>query len=259
MIRLFSPFVLAASMFVSVTAMAAGSAVELHAPAMNPEDQSSLQRGAKYFMNYCSGCHSLEYIRFNRMAKDIGITDAEGNVLLDMLKQNLMFGTDKEGDTLTVAMTPEEGKKWFGIAPPDLTLEAKLRGEDWLYTFLTSFYSDPNTLWGVNNLVYPGVAMPNILGALQGEQLPVHQTMTYETDGGDMQQQIVVGLKQGTPGTLSKAEFDQMVYDIVNFLSYTADPGKTERHRIGVYVLLFLIVFTLFAYLLKREYWKDVH
>jgi ubiquinol-cytochrome c reductase cytochrome c1 subunit len=250
---------LTAGMVMSASVLAAGSTVDVQAPPMNVEDQSSLQRGAKYFMSYCSGCHSLQYMRFNRLAKDIGITDQQGNILIDILKKDLMFGTDKEGNPLTIAMTPEDGKKWFGVAPPDLTLEAKLRGSDWIYGFLTSFYSDPETAWGVNNLVYPGVAMPNILGALQGQQLPVYQTETFETEGGNMQQKIVVGLKQGTPGELSPEEFDQMVYDIVNFLTYTADPGKTERHRVGVYVLLFLIVFTLFAYLLKREYWRDVH
>ena len=241
------------------TAFAAESSVDIQAPEMNPRDQASLQRGAKYFVNYCSGCHSLEYMRFNRMASDIGITDAQGNVLEDLLKKNLMFNTDKVGDTFSAAMTEVEGKKWFGVAPPDLTLETRLRGTNWVYGFLKSFYVDPTTAWGVNNLVYPGVAMPNILGALQGEQMPIYKNQTVDMDGGSVQQQIVVGLEPAKGGSLTPEAFDQMVYDIVNFLTYTADPGKVERHQLGIYVLLFLVIFILFAYLLKREYWKDVH
>jgi len=240
------------------TAYAAESSIEIFAPEMNVKDQASLQRGAKYFMNYCSGCHSLEYMRFNRLAEDIGIADAQGQVLEDVLKNNLMFNTDKVGNTIVTAMTEAEGKKWFGVAPPDLTLEARLRGSDWIYGFLKSFYLDPKALWGVNNLVYPGVAMPNILGALQGEQMPIYKTQTIGVDGGSMQQQIVVGLEPAAGGSLSPEAFDQMVYDMVNFLTYTADPGKVERQQLGVFVLLFLVIFILFTYLLKREYWKDV-
>lgn len=241
------------------SAFAAESSIEIEAPEMNPRDQASLQRGAKYFVNYCSGCHSLNYMRYNRLATDIGITDAQGNILEDVLKEDLMFNTAaKVGDTFSTAMTDAEGKKWFGVAPPDLTLESRLRGPNWVYSFLKSFYIDPKAPWGVNNLVYPGVAMPNILGALQGEQMPIYKTETVGVEGGSMQQQVIVGLEPAQGGSLSSAEFDQMVYDIVNFLTYTADPGKVERHQLGMYVLLFLIIFTLFAYLLKREYWKDV-
>lgn len=242
------------------SAFAAESKIEIEAPEMNPRDEASLQRGAKYFVNYCSGCHSLEYMRFNRLATDIGITDAQGNILEDVLKKNIMFNSAaKVGDTLTTGMTEAEGKKWFGVAPPDLTLESRLRGPNWVYGFLKSFYIDPSAPWGVNNLVYPGVAMPNILGALQGGQMPIYKTEIVGVEGGEMQQQIVVGLETAQGGSLSSAEFDQMVYDIVNFLTYTADPGKVERHQLGMYVLLFLVIFTLFAFLLKREYWKDVH
>lgn len=240
-------------------AHAAQSTVTIEAPEMNPNDKMSLQRGAKYFMNYCSGCHSLEYMRFSRLAKDIGITDAQGNILEEVMKKDLMFNTDKVGNTLSVAMDKNDAKEWFGVAPPDLTLETRLRGVDWVYGFLTTFFVDPNAPWGVNNLVYPGTAMPNILGALQGDQQPIYQTETVEMEGGSIQQQLVIGVKPAKNGLLSPQEFDQMVYDIVNFLSYTADPGKIERQQLGVFVLLFLVIFTLFAYLLKREYWKDVH
>jgi ubiquinol-cytochrome c reductase cytochrome c1 subunit len=252
------PLTILVSTLVPTLAFAAGPSIDIVAPDMNPNDHTSLQRGAKYFMNYCSGCHSLEYIRFNRLAKDIGITDVDGNILEDVLKEDLIFGSQKVADTLTVAMEPADAKKWFGVAPPDLTLESRLRGPDWIYGFLRSFYVDPSAQWGVNNLVYPGTAMPNILGALQGEQKPIYKTLDVNVDGGSMQQQIVTGIEPATNGKLAAPEFDRVVYDLVNFLTYTADPGKVERHRIGVYVLLFIIIFALFAFLLKREYWKDI-
>lgn len=259
MFKSFSRIIIALTSAMAINVYAAGSSIEIDAPEMNPNDHASLQRGAKYFVNYCSGCHSLEYMRFNRLAKDLGITDAEGNILEEVLKKDLIFGPQKVADSLTVAMSPEDAKKWFGVAPPDLTLESRLRGPEWVYGFLRSFYVDPSTQWGVNNVVFPGVAMPNILGSLQGEQQPVFETIEIDVEGGKMQQKIVTGVESATGGKLTPQEFDNMVYDIVNFLTYTADPGKVERHRIGFYVLLFIIVFTLFAYLLKREYWKDIH
>jgi ubiquinol-cytochrome c reductase cytochrome c1 subunit len=249
------------NMTLATTVFAAGGpAINVEMPPIDPENQASLQRGAKYFVNYCSGCHSLEYVRFNRLAKDIGITDDQGNILEEVLKKDLMFTTDKVGDTLQVAMPEAEAKKWFGVAPPDLTLEEGLRGAEWIYGFLTTFYSDPSAPWGVNNLVYPGTAMPNILGALQGEQRPIYKTHTVAMSGAaPIQEKVVVGVEQATPGTLTPEEFNQVAYDIVNFLAYTADPGKIERQRLGVYVLLFIALFILFTYLLKREYWRDVH
>lgn len=195
-------------------------------------DLPSLQRGAMLFMNYCSGCHSLKYIRYSTMAKDIGIVDSKGQVLDQAVKDNLMFVGDKLVDTIQSAMTKEEGASWFGIAPPDLSLVTRLRGADWVYTYLRSFYLDKKRPWGVNNRLFPDVAMPSVLYDLKARLL-------LEPDG--------------------QKKFDTVVLDLVNFLYYAGEPMKTERESLGKWVLLFLGIFFVFAYLLKREYWKDVH
>lgn len=198
---------------------------------IDPTDLASLERGAKLFMNYCSGCHGLKYIRYSTMAKDIGIVNAKGQVLDQAVKANLMFVGDKLVDTIRSSMTKEEGVNWFGVAPPDLSLVARLRGVDWLYTYLRSFYPDPKKQWGVNNRLFPDVAMPDVLFNLRTRLL-------LEPEG---QQKV-----------------DTLMLDLVNFLHYAGEPMKAERQSLGKWVLLFLGVFFVFAYLLKREYWKDV-
>ena len=170
-------------------------------------------------MNYCLGCHSLKYARYKKVSEDLEIP-------LSMFQENLIFGDQKMGDLIQVGMDPEEAKEWFGNAPPDLTLEAGLRGPDWIYTYLTSFYIDESRPLGVNNKVYQNVSMPNVLEDLQLN--------------------------------LSAAEFDKVIYDLTNFLVYVADPSANERKRIGVYVLLFLLLFTSFAYLNYREFKKEL-
>lgn len=190
-------------------------------------DKASLQRGAQIFMNHCSGCHGLKYLRYKGMAKDIGIVDQNGKVLDQAVKENLMFTGDKIEDPIRTAMTVEEGKAWFGIAPPDLSLVARSRGVDWLYAYLRSFYLDPKKPWGVNNTVYPDVAMPHILYNVQQ--------------------------------SLSPQEYDKFVADLVNFLAYAGEPTQLTRKRLGVWVLIFLGIFFVFAALLKREYWKDIN
>lgn len=189
-------------------------------------DLASLQRGAKLFMNYCVGCHSLKYIRYNSMAAGIGIVDSRGKVMDKAVQENLIFSGAKITDPILSGMHKTEGANWFGMAPPDLSLVARSRGVDWLYTYLRSFYKDNKKQWGVNNRVYPDVAMPDVLYNLQ-------QTMTPK-------------------------EYDQAVADIVNFLSYVGEPIRETRKRIGIWVLLFLGILFIFAVLLKREYWKDV-
>lgn len=241
--------------------MAAQAAAEgphfvYHMPKLDPKDQGSLQRGAKYFMNYCSGCHGLRYMRYTQMAMGIGMTDDKGEVLAPILKSNLLFTSDNVGDPIKTAMDPKMAKQWFGTKVPDLTLEAKARGADWVYNYLLSFYPDAKRPFGVNNTVFPEVAMPNILASLQGIQQPVYETIGYDEDKRPIQ--IVKGFDLVEKGALTPQEFQQVAYDLVNFLSFTADPKKIERERAGVIVLLFLVIFTLFAYLLKREYWKDV-
>jgi ubiquinol-cytochrome c reductase cytochrome c1 subunit len=211
-------------------------------------------------MNHCAGCHSLQYVRYKDMAKDIGIVDKKGIVLEKLVNSNLNFTSDKATDPILVATPKKESMKWFGVAPPDLSLAARVRGTDWLYTYLRSFYIDPKRPWGVNNVVFPDVGMPHILLTLQGTQVPVYKTETlHDDEGKPYEKQIISHLELKTPGTLTKDEYDKAMTDLVNFLDYVGEPHKLERQRLGVWVLLFLVVFTLFAYLLKREYWKDVH
>lgn len=179
-----------------------------------------LQRGAQLFMNYCYGCHSLKYVRYERLANDLDIP-------VDLLAGNLMFNTDKIGSPMVNALDPAQAKKWFGVPPPDLSLEAKLRGADWVYSYLMSFYADPSRPWGVNNHVFPNVGMPNVIG--------------------DMQR------------SLPKDEFKARMADITAFLEYTAEPVQVTRMVMGGFVIGFLLVLLIFAWLMKREFWKDVH
>jgi ubiquinol-cytochrome c reductase cytochrome c1 subunit len=209
---------------------------------------NSLQRGARNFMNYCSGCHSLKYLRYNRMAADLKIPEAE-------LVKNLMFTTDKSFETINVAM-PADSESWFGKQPPDLSLMARARGTDYLYSFLHGFYADKARPWGVNNLYLPAVAMPHVLQGLQGLQKPVFKTEPDEHGGT---RTVLTGVEIMSAGSLKAEEYDQFVRDLVNFLDYAAEPIKAEREALGLWVTLFLLVFFVFAYLLKKEYWKDIH
>jgi ubiquinol-cytochrome c reductase cytochrome c1 subunit len=208
---------------------------------------ASLQRGARNFMNYCSGCHSLKYLRYNRMATDLKIPDSE--------LANLMFTTDKPFDTIEVAM-PAESESWFGKQPPDLSLIARARGTNYLYSFLHGFYADKNRPWGVNNLYLPAVAMPHVLQGLQGLQKPVFKSEGDDNGGAKV---TLTGVEMMTPGSMKPEEYDAFVRDLVNFLDYAGEPVKAERQALGVWVTLFLLVFFAFAYLLKKEYWKDIH
>jgi ubiquinol-cytochrome c reductase cytochrome c1 subunit len=219
--------ILVLSFFCSLSCYAEEAHVKLDKAHIDPTDQASLQRGAKLYMNYCLGCHGIQYERYNVMAQDIGIVGANGKVLEDAVKANLMFNTDKITDSIDTSMKKEDGVNWFGIAPPDLSLETRYRGVDWVYTYLRAFYLDPKRPWGVNNHVYPDVGMPDVLFNLRKQLKP--------------------------------EEFDAAILDLVNFLNYVADPSQLVRKRIGVWVLAFLGIFLIFAYLLKREYWKDVH
>lgn len=228
-------------------ATAAGGHVHLEKANIDLKDQASLQRGAKYFVNYCMGCHSLQYMRYNRMAEDLGIDEMT-------LRENLMFTDAKPGDLMTISMRPEDGEKWFGTAVPDLTLVTRWRSPDWVYTYLKSFYLDDTRPYGVNNLVFPQVGMPHVLSSLQGVQKAVLEPGKEE--GAPAK---ITGLELVAPGSLSPGEFDAMVLDLTNFLTYVGEPMRLERQRLGIYVLLFLGLFFIVAYALKKEYWKDVH
>ncbi len=236
-------------LIVPVYALASGGGAHLDKANIDLTNKGSLQRGARTFVNYCMGCHSAKYQRYNRLARDLDISE-------DDVIENLMFTGDKIGGTMHIAMTKAEGKAYFGAAPPDLTLVARVRGIDWLYTYLRTFYQDDSRPFGVNNKVFPSVGMPNALWQLQGIQEPVYETMT-DDDGHE--QKMLEGVELLEAGEQTPEEFDRTVRDLVNFLAYTSEPIKLERQSLGIKVLLFLFVFFIVAYLLKREYWKDIH
>ncbi len=234
-------------MMVSVSVSAAGGSKLMHME-VDLSNQTSLQRGARTFVNYCLSCHSAAYMRYNRMGEDLGISDA-------VLKTNFMFGTDKVGDTMTVSMRKADSVYYFGVAPPDLSVIARSRGPDWLYTYFKTFYVDESRPFGVNNLTFKDVGMPHVLWQLQGLQRLVqtdHGEGAHHNPGYE-------GLELITPGTQNMEEYDQTVRDLVNFLVYLGEPIKLKRTRIGIWVMLYLFVFLIIAYLLKKEYWRDVH
>jgi ubiquinol-cytochrome c reductase cytochrome c1 subunit len=210
-----------------------------HAP-IDPNNQASLQRGAKVFVNYCLNCHSAAYMRYNRL-QDIGLTDAQ-------IKANLLFGDQKVGDTMTVAMNKADAKAWFGATPPDLSVEARARGADWLYSYLRSFYRDDTRPTGWNNLVFDKVAMPHVLWQLQGQQV-------LKVDEATGEHSLVIEKK----GAMSPAEYNQTVADLVNYLVFMAEPFKQRDKQLGLLVLAFLGLLLVLTYYLKKEFWKDIH
>lgn len=225
----------------------ANEGVALDKAPINQDDQESLQRGARTFVNYCLNCHGAAAMRYNRL-RDIGLTEAE-------IKANLLLAGEKVGETMNVALKPADGKAWFGNPPPDLSVIARSRTPDWLYTYLRSFYRDETRPTGWNNTVFPNVAMPHILWQLQGEQhLQVEETK--DAQGNVIETHKLVLAK---PGTLSPVQYDAMVADLVNYLAYMSEPAKMKRLHLGVAVLLFLAIFFMLALALKKEFWKDVH
>ncbi|UCH48046.1 MAG: cytochrome c1 [Betaproteobacteria bacterium] len=225
-------------------AFGATGEVKLDRANIDLRDAVSIQRGAKVFVNYCLNCHAASYMRYNRLT-DLGLSEQQ---ILD----NLISSDAKIGETMTVAMREEDAKNWFGVAPPDLSVIARSRGADWLYTYLRSFYRDESTVTGWNNPVFPNAAMPHVLWRLQGIQ------RLHVVEGGDHGQphsELVLE----TPGTMSAQAYDEMVRDLVAYLTYMAEPVSVQRARVGVVVLLFLGLMIVMTWLLKREYWKDVH
>lgn len=236
-----------AALGVSGNAAAAGGAANSGHVDVDVGNVASLQRGARNFVNYCMGCHSAKYVRFNRLAADLQISEKQ---LID----NLMFAAEKPTETMTIAMREDDARRWFGQAPPDLSLIARSRGADYLYNFLRSFYRDTSRPTGVNNLVLPNTSMPHVLWELQGLQEGVFAEEALDGATHSVFQEF----RQVTPGKLSAGEYDAFVRDIVNFLVYIGEPMQLERQRLGFGVLAFLAVFGLLAYLLKQEIWKDV-
>lgn len=257
--KFFQTIALLMGLFIT-PAMAATGHVPLQTVKNDLCDKASLQRGAKLYVNYCQGCHALEHARYKTVAADIGIVNQDGAVLEPIVQKNLNFISDKITSSIKTAMLKKDAEEWFGVAPPDLTLIARVRGKDWVYAYLKSFYQDDSRPWGVNNLVFPDVGMPHVLYELQGVQIPRFKNINFESEDGTFhEQKVIEKLELVSPGELSETEYDRAITDLVNFLDYIGEPHKLERKRLGVWVILFLIIFTLFAYLLKREYWKDIH
>jgi ubiquinol-cytochrome c reductase cytochrome c1 subunit len=222
----------------------ASKEMELQEADIDLTDNASLQRGAKHFVTYCLGCHSVKHIRYLRIALDVDVDQKK------MLKDIAPEGASIY-DQLHSAMNAHDAEKWFGTQPPDLSLIARSRGADWLYSYLKGFYIDKSKPYGVNNTVFEDVGMPNVLWQLQGQQRPIFKTV----DGQQTIDKLVIEEK----GTLSEKEFDLLVNDLVNFLVYVGEPVQLERQRLGKYVLFFIFMFVGLAYLLKKEYWKDAH
>jgi ubiquinol-cytochrome c reductase cytochrome c1 subunit len=219
-------------------ASASGANVHLDSAPVNLHDKTSLQRGAQIFVNHCLNCHSAQYMRYARLT-DLGLTEAQ-------IKENLLFTTDKVGDPMTTTLAAKDGKEWFGVNPPDLSLVARSRGSDWLYTYMRSFYRDPAAKSGWNNTVFPNVGMPHILWEYQGDQ-------ALKVSGQGPGQLVLE-----RPGKLSPADYDRYVGDLVNFLTYVGEPARVKRVQAGIVVMFFLAVFFVVTLLLKKEYWKDV-
>src|SRR5687768_9532766 len=240
-------------------ALASSGGVEKLPAHTNVGNQASLQRGAKLFMNYCSSCHSMQFLRYSRIADDFGLTE-------EQVMANLNLTGAKFGETIRSSLSRENGEKWFGAAPPDLSLTARSRGVDWIYTYLKSFYVDPERESGWNNTILPGASMPHVLWELQGTQVP----KTHPPEKGDdgkpkacegptIGNECFVEFEAGSPGTLEPADYDEVVRDITSFMQYAAEPAALQREKYGVWVVLFLAFLTFLLWMLKHEYWRDVH
>jgi len=238
-----------AALLVSPAAMASEGGVRLDTAPINQTDVISLQSGARTFANYCLNCHSASLMRWNRLM-ELGLTESQ-------IKDNLMFSGDKVGELMSVAMARKDAQQWFGTAAPDLSVIARARGADWLYSYLRGFYRDPARPTGWNNTVYENVGMPNPLWQLQGERVRVEQAAKNESAKGGAV--TAVNYEMVKPGSLTPVQYDETVRDLVNFLVYLGEPAASSRKQIGIVVLLFLLALWPLAYLLKREFWKDVH
>lgn len=231
----------------------AASDVALEKADIDPGQIPSLQRGARNFMNYCSGCHSAQYVRFNTIGKYLELSE-------EQLVDNLMFNAEKSYETIRAAMPPQQAERWFGIAPPDLSLLARSKGSDYIYTFLKSFYVDDASPTGVDNIVMPATSMPHVLWELQGFQnATFSEHEETDADGNVLTTTHFEGFEPVTDGILDEEDYDDFVRDTVNFLAYIAEPIRADRRKIGTWVIMYLLVFLVIAYMLKKQIWKDVH
>jgi ubiquinol-cytochrome c reductase cytochrome c1 subunit len=243
---------------VPMVGFAAGDSVHLQTMKPDLQDKASLQNGMKLYVNYCLGCHSLEHQRFSRSAEDLGIPQ-------DLVEENLIFAESVGyNDQMHNAMDTADGESWFGAAPPDLTLEARLRGTDWIYSYLLGFYRDPTRATGVDNTVFPLVAMPNVLEPLQGVQEKVCAPSDKPIPGAEIdpltgKYQSCDTLQVTSPGEMEPEAFEEAMYDLTNFLAYVGEPSKLKAQALAPKVLIFIFIFGVIAYFLKREYWRDIH
>lgn len=227
--------------------------VECDPVRVDLDDRASLQRGARIFVNYCLSCHSASYMRYERMGNDLGISE-------ELVRENLLFAASQVGDLMKAVMSVEDATDWFGTAPPDLSLVTRYRSPEWVYTYMRGFYRDDDSPSGWNNVVFPNVAMPHVLYEWQGEQRArAGRDPAAAGDTGHGSGTMLARLELVEPGTLSSQDYDLAMRDLTNFLVYVGEPAKLVRYRIGIYVLIFLAVFLFFAWLLKKEYWKDIH
>lgn len=245
-----------------LAAFAAGN-VQLDKAPVDVNNERSLQRGAQIFVNNCMGCHGMKYLRYSRMAKDLGLTEKQ-------VKENLMFGDVSFGSTMEINMPADQSKQWFGSPPPDLTLTARARGADWVYTYLRSFYAAPDRTFGVNNVVLPGASMPHVLESMQGLPTLIDDGQHHGDDHGEAtahgndhadEGTYKVGaatFKLASEGSMSTDEYDRYVGDLTNFMVYAAEPIQKRRRELGTKVMFFLFIFFIMAWLLNREYWKDI-
>jgi ubiquinol-cytochrome c reductase cytochrome c1 subunit len=240
--------------FISPSAPASQE-IRLDSAPIDVRDVVSLQSGARTFVNYCLNCHSASAMRYNRL-EDLGLTESQ-------IRDNLMFAADKVGELMTISMTRKDAKDWFGVVPPDLSVIARSRGADWLYTYLRAFYRDPGNATGWNNLVFPGVAMPHVLWQLQGERIMKEEVVKdgagreIKDEHGNSRKQI--RFETLTPGLMTAIEYDVLVRDLVNYLAWMAEPNQVTRKQVGFIVLFALLILVVLTYLLYREFWKDVH
>lgn len=241
----FRNLIAAVAILASGIVAAAGGGEGLEHADINIHDKASLQRGAALYTNYCLGCHSMQYMRYNRLTEDLGLSE-------EQVQEFLLYGDQEVTDYLANTMDADQAEEWFGIAPPDLTLTARSRGVDWVYSYLKGFYLTED---GWNNTVLENASMPHVLWELQGIQRPVTES---HTDDEGIEHVEIVGLELDEPGKLSPKEYDAHMKDLVAFMSYAAEPAALERERLGIWVLLFLVVFTMLAWLLYHEFWKDV-
>lgn len=224
--------------------VAAEAPVHLDPVRIDFEDEASLQRGARIFVNYCLSCHSAAYMRYSRMGEDLGISE-------DVIEENMLFTGEKTGELMKVAMDEEDAESWFGVAPPDLTLTARSRSPEWIYTYMRSFYRDPGTRTGWNNTVFENVSMPHVLYRQQG----VQRAVFHQQDGREVFEEF----EMASAGAMSAEEYDRMIGDLTNFMVYMSEPIRDQRRSMGIWVIAFLLVLAVLTYLLKQEYWKDVH